>query len=358
MRRYACVFGLAENKAADAGGLTSVRRRHTQTLAAGFCRAAEKESKKSMIRYVLKRLLFMIPTILLTSLIIYWAMDLAGGDVVGTLLPENATQEQRDAKAEELGLNDPFVVRYVRYMGGLFTGDMGVSYKTGKDVFKTFMERLPMTLALGGTALIVACIISVPLGIYTALNQNTWKDTTGMVFALFGVSMPNFWLGLMLMLIFAVKLKWLPSQGADGPEYLVLPALTVGLGLAALITRTTRSAMLDVIRQDYMTTAKAKGASHRRVIYYHGLKNAMIPIVTAIGMQFSLVMTGSALAEVVFSWPGIGRLVFESIDARDIPMVTGSIILCCVLMSIINLIVDLIYAFLDPRIKAQYSNKG
>lgn len=311
-----------------------------------------------MIRYVLKRLLFMIPTILLTSLLIYWAMDLAGGDVVGTLLPENATQEQRDAMTEKLGLNDPFLVRYARYMGGLVTGDMGTSYVTNKDVFKTFMERLPMTLALGGTALIVACIISIPLGIYTALNQNTWKDTTGMVFALFGVSMPNFWLGLMLMLIFSVKLNWLPSQGADTPKHLVLPALTVGLGLAALITRTTRSAMLDVIRQDYMTTAKAKGASHRRVIYYHGLKNAMIPIVTAIGMQFSLVMTGSALAEVVFSWPGIGRLVFESISARDIPMVTGSIILCCVLMSIINLAVDLIYAFLDPRIKAQYSNKG
>ena len=311
-----------------------------------------------MIRYVLKRLLFMIPTILLTSLIIFFAMKIAGGDPVKQILPENATVEQQENLREEMGLNDPLVVQYARYMAGLITGDMGESYVTGKDVLQTFMERLPMTLALGGSALIVACIISVPLGIYTALNQNTWKDTTGMVFALFGVSMPNFWLGLMLMLLFAVNWKLLPSQGAEGPEYLVLPALTVGLGLAALITRTTRSAMLDVIRQDYMTTAKAKGASHRRVIYYHGLKNAMIPIVTAIGMQFSLVMTGSALAEVVFSWPGIGRLVFESIDKRDEPMVTGAIILCCILMSIINLVVDLIYAFLDPRIKAQYSNKG
>ena len=311
-----------------------------------------------MIRYVLKRLLFMIPTILITSFLIYFAMDLAGGDPVNTILPENATTEQKEALREEMGLNDPFLIRYARYMGGLVTGDMGESYVTGLDVFDRFMQCLPMTLALGGTALILACIISIPLGIYTALNQNSWKDTTGMVFALFGVSMPNFWLGLMLMLVFAVNLKWLPSQGAEGPQYLVLPALTVGLGLAALITRTTRSSMLDVIRADYMTTAKAKGASRRRVIYYHGLKNAMIPIVTAIGMQFSLVMTGSALAEVVFSWPGIGRLVFESIDKRDVPTVTGSIILCCILMSIINLLVDLIYAFLDPRIKAQYSNKG
>lgn len=300
----------------------------------------------------------MIPTILITSFLIYFAMDLAGGDPVNTILPENATTEQKEALREEMGLNDPFLIRYARYMGGLVTGDMGESYVTGLDVFDRFMQCLPMTLALGGTALILACIISIPLGIYTALNQNSWKDTTGMVFALFGVSMPNFWLGLMLMLVFAVNLNWLPSQGAEGPKYLVLPALTVGLGLAALITRTTRSSMLDVIRADYMTTAKAKGASRRRVIYYHGLKNAMIPIVTAIGMQFSLVMTGSALAEVVFSWPGIGRLVFESIDKRDVPTVTGSIILCCILMSIINLLVDLIYAFLDPRIKAQYSNKG
>ena len=165
-----------------------------------------------MIRYVLKRLLFMIPTILITSFLIYFAMDLAGGDPVNTILPENATTEQKEALREEMGLNDPFLIRYARYMGGLVTGDMGESYVTGLDVFDRFMQCLPMTLALGGTALILACIISIPLGIYTALNQNSWKDTTGMVFALFGVSMPNFWLGLMLMLVFAVNLNWLPSQ--------------------------------------------------------------------------------------------------------------------------------------------------
>ena len=310
-----------------------------------------------MLRYILKRLLLMIPTILLTSLLIFWAMNIAGGDPVLQVLPENATLEMQEAMRESMGLNDPFFIRYFRYVGGMITGDMGESYITHLDVFKTFMGRLPMTLALGGTALIFAVLISVPLGIYTAINQNTWKDTCGMVFALFGVSMPNFWLGLMLMLLFAVKLNVLPTGGADKPECLILPAATVGLGLAALITRTTRSSMLDVIRQDYMTTARAKGASERRVIFYHGLRNAMIPIVTAIGMQFSLVMTGSALAETVFGWPGIGRLVFESIGKRDTPMVTGSIILCCVLMALINLGVDIVYAFCDPRIKAQYSNK-
>ena len=311
-----------------------------------------------MIRYVLKRLLLMIPTILLTSLLIFWAMSLTGGDPVMTILPENATVEQQEALREEMGLNDPFFIRYFRYVGGMVTGDMGESYVTKLDVFKTFMGRLPMTLALGGTAVIISVLISIPLGIWTALNQNTWKDTLGMVFALFGVSMPNFWLGLMLVLLFSLKLGWFPSGGSGSVHYLVLPAMTVGLGLAALITRTTRSSMLDVLRQDYMTTAKAKGASRRRVIYRHGLRNAMIPIVTAIGMQFSLVMTGSALAEKVFSWPGIGLLVADSITKRDTPMVTGAIILCCVLMALINLLVDVVYAFCDPRIKAQYSRKG
>ena len=311
-----------------------------------------------MIRYILKRLVLMIPTILLTSLLIFWAMSLTGGDPVMTILPENATVEQQEALREEMGLNDPFFVRYFRYIGGIVTGDMGESYVTKLDVFKTFMGRLPMTLALGGTAVVISVLISIPLGIWTALNQNTWKDTAGMVFALFGVSMPNFWLGLMLVLLFSLTLGWFPSGGSGGIRFLVLPAMTVGLGLAALITRTTRSSMLDVLRQDYMTTAKAKGASRRRVIYRHGLRNAMIPIVTAIGMQFSLVMTGSALAEKVFSWPGIGLLVADSITKRDTPMVTGAIILCCIMMALINLLVDIVYAYCDPRIKARYSRKG
>ena len=311
-----------------------------------------------MLKYIFKRIVIMIPTLLVTSLFIFWAMDLAGGDPVDQILPENATIEQRELLREQMGFNDPFFVRYFRYIGGIVTGDMGKSYISGQDVFKTFMGRLNMTLILGGTSVIFACIISIPLGIYTALHQNTWKDTTATVVALFGVSMPNFWLGLMLILLFSLKLGWLPSGGTGGIKYLILPAATVGLSLAALLTRTTRSAMLDVIRQDYMTTAKAKGASHKRVIYKHGLKNAMIPIVTAIGLQFSYVMTGSALAETVFGWPGIGRLVVDSINKRDTPMVTGSIILCCVLMAVINLIVDIVYAFCDPRIKAQYSGKS
>lgn len=299
----------------------------------------------------------LIPVILITSFLIFWAMSLTGGDPAMIVAGEGATTEEIEAVREELGLNNPFMVRYFNYVKGMVTGDMGKSYVTNKDVFKTFMEKLPNTLMLGGAAVLIAIVIALPLGIYTAIHQNTWKDTAGMVFALFGTSMPNFWLGLMLIIIFSLKLGWLPSGGKGGFDTLILPALTVGLGLAALITRTTRSSMLDVIRQDYMTTARAKGCSEKRVIFTHGLKNALIPIITAIGLQMSMVITGSVLAETVFSWPGIGRLVYDSIAKRDTPMVTGSIILCSVFMCLINLFVDLVYAFFDPRIKAQYSKK-
>lgn len=311
-----------------------------------------------MIRYIVKRVLQMIPVILITSLLIYWAMSLTGGDPARTLAGEQATEEQVEQLREEMGLNDPFLVRYINYVKGMVTGDLGKSYVTKKDVFKTFMERLLNTLMLGGAAVLIAVIVSIPLGIYTAVHQNTWKDTAGMIFALFGVSMPNFWLGLMLIILFSLKLGLFPSGGKSGLDSLVLPAVTVGFGLAALITRTTRSSMLDVIRQDYMTTARAKGVPEKQVIRKHGLKNALIPIITAIGLQMSLVLTGSILAETVFSWPGIGRLVYDSISKRDIPMVTGSIIMCSILMCLVNLIVDLVYAFFDPRIKAQYSKKG
>lgn len=299
----------------------------------------------------------MIPAILATSFIIYFAMNMTS-DPAEVLAPENATEEQIDQIREELGLNRPIVIRYLDYMKGMLTGDLGTSYVTKKDVFKTFMERLPNTLELAFSSVFIATLIAVPLGIYTAIHQNTWKDTGGMIFALFGVSMPNFWLGLMLIILFSLKLRWFPSGGKGGIETLVLPALTVGLGFAALITRTTRSAMLDVIRQDYITTARAKGVPEKKVIFEHGLKNALIPIITVIGMQLSNALTGSVLAETVFSWPGVGRLIVDSISKRDIPMVTGSIIMCCVLMCVVNLLVDLVYAFFDPRIKAQYAKKG
>lgn len=308
-----------------------------------------------MIRYIIKRLVYMIPVILATSFIIYMAMNMAGGDPVLMIAPDNTPPEMLQKMREEMGLTDPLPIRYLKYMAGMFRGDLGTSYVTKKDVFKTFMERLPGTLELGGMAILIATIISIPLGIFTAINQNTWKDTLGMVLALFGVSMPNFWLGLMLILLFSLKLHWLPSSGRNGFSSVILPALTVGLGMAALIARTTRSSMLEVIRQDYIRTARAKGAPERQVIFKHALGNALIPIITVIGMQISNVLTGSVLAETVFSWPGVARLIYDSISKRDTPMVTGSIIMCSILMVLVNLIVDVVYAFFDPRIKTQYT---
>lgn len=310
-----------------------------------------------MIRYILQRLVQLIPAILITSFIIFFSMNLTGGDPAMLIAGDKASAERIEQVREEYGFNSPVVVQYVKYMAGLVRGDMGTSYVTNKDVFKSFMERLPATLELSLISISLAVLISIPLGIYTAINQNTWKDNLGMVFALFGVSMPNFWLGLILILLFSLRLGWLPSGGREGLTSVILPAVTVGLGLAALITRTTRSSMLDVIRQDYMRTARAKGASNRRVIFKHGLSNAMIPIITVIGLQLSNVLTGSVLAESVFAWPGIGRLIFDHISKRDTPMVTGSIILCSILMCLINLVVDIVYAFTDPRIKAQYMKK-
>lgn len=310
-----------------------------------------------MGRYLLNRLLLMIPVILITSFLIYSAMNMTGGDPVLALAPDNASEAQIEIIREELGLNDPFVIRYFKYMGGMLKGDLGTSYVTKKDVFETYIQRLPATMQLACASVFVSVLIAIPLGIYTAIRQNTWKDNLGMVFALFGVSMPNFWLGLMLMLLFSLKLGWLPSSGRNGPLSLILPAVTVGMGLAALITRTTRSSMLDVLRQDYMRTARAKGADEKRVILRHGLKNALIPIITVVGMQLSNVLTGSVLAETVFAWPGVGRLIFDSISKRDTPTVTGAIIMSCVLMSIVNVLVDVVYAFFDPRIKAQYIKK-
>lgn len=333
-------------------------RLNKENLALVFVKLSVALEEKNMYKYVLNRLLALIPVILVTSFLIYWAMSLTAGDPALMIAGDNASQEQIDQIRHELGLDQPFLIQYLNYMKGMLVGDMGTSYVTNKDVFATFMHYLPNTLILGGSAVVVATIISLPLGIYTAIHQNTWKDTAGMIFALFGTSMPNFWLGLMLIIVFALNLRMFPTGGLRGWSSLVLPSVTVGFGLAALITRITRSSMLDVLRQDYMTTARAKGCSRDRVIYTHGLKNALIPIMTAIGLQMSLVITGSVLAETVFSWPGIGRLVFESITRRDTPMVTGSIILCSILMCLINLAVDLAYAFCDPRIKAQYSKKG
>lgn len=308
-----------------------------------------------MHRYIIKRLLMLIPVLLGVAFIIYAIMNVAEGDPVYQVAGPDATEEQLDALREEMGLNGSLLERYFRYIFKLLRGDLGTSYVSKMDVMQLYLQRLPNTLKLASVAMIIAVVISVPLGIVAAVNQNSIKDTVSMILALLGLSMPNFWLGLLLMLLFSLKLGWFPSGGAEGLRSVVLPAVTVGVGLAALLTRTTRSSMLDVLRQDYLRTARAKGVSEKRVVFHHALRNALIPIITIFGVQFSNVLGGSVLAETVFAWPGVGRLVVDAIDQRDIPTVTGALIMTTMLVTVVNLIVDIVYAYVDPRIKAQYT---
>ena len=309
-----------------------------------------------MHKYVIKRLLMMIPVLLGVAFVIYAIMNVAEGDPVYSVVSADATEAQIEAAREELGLNGTLLERYFRYVKGMLTGDLGTSYVSKRDVMQTYLERLPNTLKLASVTMVVALAISIPLGIIAAVNQNSIKDTIAMVLALLGLSMPNFWLGLLLIMLFSLKLGWLPSGGYEnGMLSLILPAFTIGAGLAAFMTRSTRSSMLDVIRQDYLRMARAKGVSERKVIRKHALRNALIPIITVFGVQFSNVLGGSVLAETVFAWPGVGRLVVDAIDQRDIPMVTGALVMTTMIVSIVNLLIDIVYAFVDPRIKSQYT---
>lgn len=311
-----------------------------------------------MYRYVIKRLLMLIPITIITSFLVFFIINLAPGDVTGQLTGADATAEEIAALRAELDLDKPIVVRYAKYFSGLLRGDLGTSYITGKSVYDSYMEKLPATLELAIASIIVSIVISIPLGISSAVHRGSIRDNVGMVAALLGLSMPNFWLGLLLIIVFALNLGWLPSGGSDGFASIILPAITVGTGLTAMLTRTTRSSMLDVIRQDYLRTARAKGVPERLVIRKHALKNALIPIITVIGTQLGSCLGGAILTETVFAWPGVGRLILDAVNSRDTPMVTGCIILKTITISVILLIVDLLYAAVDPRIRAQYAKGG
>lgn len=308
-----------------------------------------------MIRYVIGRLLMLIPVLIAVSLVVYFIVDLAPGDVVDVIAPDDASPEDKELLREMMGLNDPFIVRYFRYMQGLLRGDLGKSYVNNRDVFEVYFSRLPNTLILAMAGIFVAVVFAVPLGVIGAIHRASWKDAISMIFGLLGLSMPNFWLGLLLIIVFSLKLGLFPSYGSEGWSSIVLPAITIGTGQAALIMRTTRSSMLEVIRQDYLRTARAKGVPERTVIYKHALRNALIPIVTVMGTQLGVSLGGAVFTETVFAWPGVGRLVVDAINSRDIPMVTGCLILTTMLASFLILLVDIAYAFIDPRIKARYT---
>lgn len=309
-----------------------------------------------MYRYIIKRLMMLIPIIIGVSFLIYFIMDLAPGNIISQMAGE-ATDAQLQALKHQYGYDRSVFYRYAMYMKNLVRGDLGISYLTNKPVWDMYRERLPETLKLALGALVVSILLSIPIGILSAVRSGTLYDNAGMVLALLGLSMPNFWLGLLLIILFSLKLGWFPSGGDTGFLSIILPAITIGTGHVAIITRTTRSSMIDVIHQDYLRTARAKGVPEKFVIRKHAFKNALIPIITIVGTQLSVSLGGAVLTETVFAWPGVGRLIIDSVHQRDVPVVTGAIIMTTILISIMLLIVDLLYAYVDPRIKAQYLRK-
>ncbi len=307
-----------------------------------------------MYRYVLKRLLLLIPIIVGVTFIVFFILDLTPGDPGRLLLGPLAPQEAVDRKNEELGYNNPFFTRYLSYMSGALRGDFGESYRTSQPVFSEILPRFPTTLTLAFLAVVASVAIGIPLGILSAVRQYSKLDTTATISAMFVASVPDFWLGLMLMLLFSLKLRLLPPDGIDSPLGYIMPTLALALPSSASILRLTRTTMLETIRQDYIRTAKAKGASEKSIIWKHALKIALLPIITVVGSQFGYLLGGSIVVETVFSVPGLGMLTVTAIKAKDMPQVMGAILFLAVLFVIIMLLVDLLYAFVDPRIKARY----
>ncbi|MGG1557852.1 nickel ABC transporter permease [Geobacillus thermoleovorans] len=310
-----------------------------------------------MVGMIVRRFFQLILLLVGISFLVFTSMYIAPGDPATIIAGPTASQSDIEAIREDLGLNDPFLVQYGRYMNGLFHGDLGYSYQTKQPVWDAIMTRFPNTLKLAIASIIVAVIIGVVAGIISAIRQNSWFDVSSTVFALAGISIPNFWLGTVLILIFAVNLQLLPVGGLDQPFYtaeglkqLVLPAITLGTGSAAMIARMSRSSMLEVIRADFIRTARAKGLRERTVIWVHALRNAMIPVITVIGLNFGFLLGGTIITEQVFAINGVGRLMVQAIAARDFPMVQGSVLLVATLFVLVNLIVDIIYTFIDPRI--------
>lgn len=297
----------------------------------------------------------MIPVLLGVIVVVFSIMYITPGDPARMILGEGASPEAVQEVQEELGLNDSYFVQLVRYIKNVvFRFDLGKSYISKKPVISELLERFPTTIKLAVLSVTISVLLGVTMGVVSATKQYSVFDKIATTISLLGVSMPTFWAGLMAVIIFSVRLGWLPASGSYGPEYWVLPSLTLGIHSSATIMRMTRSSMLEVIRQDYIRTARAKGQKESIVILVHALKNAMIPVITVIGMQFGGLLGGSILIESVFAIPGLGKFIIDSIKTRDNPVVQGGVLLLALSFSLVNLLVDILYGYLDPRIKSQY----
>lgn len=312
-----------------------------------------------MIRYIFKRILLMIPVVLGVTWVIFTIMYFTPGDPARIILGVDATEEDIAELRERLGLNDGYFVRFFGYCKQVFIDfDMGESYINGRNVGQEISMRFPYTFRCAAISVVLAIVVGIPVGVFSAVNQFTWKDKAAMGVTLLGVSVPNFWLALLLSIVFALKLGWLPATGIGTPAHYVLPCIALAVGGMASLARQTRSAMLEVIRQDYIVTARAKGQVEWKVIYKHGLINALIPIITQVGSMFGMQLGGAMICETCFAIPGIGTYMVSGIKNRDYPAVQGAVLYTSIVFSFIMLGVDILYAFVDPRIKAQYSSGG
>ena len=303
-----------------------------------------------MTRFLVARLALLAPTLLGVLALTFFLLYVAPGDPVEAMVGERADPETMARLRAELHLDDPVHLQFARYVGGVVQGDLGTSYITRRPILGDLLQRFPATLRLAGAAMLFAAVSGIAIGIYGAWRPGGWADRLATLGAYLGVSFPVYWVGLILILAFAVHLRWLPPSGSGGFAYLILPAIALGMRSVAFLSRITRAAMQEVLGSDFVRTARAKGLGERRVVLVHAFRNALLPVVTVLGLDFGSYLTGSILTETIFSWPGVGRYVLTAIDKRDLPAVQGSILFLSVVFVFVNLVTDLIYAKVDPRI--------
>ena len=306
-----------------------------------------------MLRYFVRRVLLTVPVLLGVATLVFSLIHLVPGDPAQAMMGDGASPQDVAELRAKLGLDQPLLAQYVSFLRHAVTGDLGVSFRTGQPVTMMIVERIPATAELAVAAMLVAVMLAIPLGVVAAVWRGTAIDYGAMTFALAGVSIPNFWLGPLLAIVFAVELGWLPVSGRGTLAHLVLPAISLGLALAAILARMTRASLLDELNELYVRAARARGVSNAASITRHALGNSLVPLLTIIALQFGAVLTGAVITETIFAWPGIGRLLIQSIGFRDYPMVQGCILLIAVTYVSVNLITDLMYGFIDPRIRLE-----
>ena len=304
-----------------------------------------------MGNFLLRRLLLLIPVLWGVATLVFLLLHFIPGDPIDLMLGDSALGTDRETLRDQLGLNDPLIIQYIRYFGDLLQGDWGTSLFSKKPVFEEIMERVPATMELMFGAMVVTILVAMPLGLIAAVKKGTWIDQGSMIFSLLGVSIPNFWLGPMLILLFSIHFDLLPVNERGGLEHLILPALTLGTSLASILARITRSSVVETLQAEYIRTARSKGISELRILLRHALRNALIPIVTVIGLQIGVLLSGAIITEAIFDWPGLGNLLISAINSRNYPLVQGCVLFIAGSYVMVNLAIDLLYAYLDPRIR-------